>query len=195
MRRFLLLAVLVSALVRAAGAHAQFSIYGTFAPVRISNVATGNNPGQNAGYSTSTYWAQGFGAGVTVNFLPLPVVSLGLDLRGSSRPGTQGADLALAGLKLGAKIPLLHIKPYIEAAGGYAGTRARVTTGAAAGSTVSDHFAAYEVLGGLDYPLVHFVDLRLIEVGGGKGTYLSGPNNDIPNISLFTVNTGVVIHF
>jgi hypothetical protein len=183
MRRNLLIAALV--LFTAAAAHGQVaSIYVTYAPTHLTNVQTGTPP------QYTTYWTSGVGGGVTINFLPLPVISLGLDFRGSTRPGTLGADTAQAGLKLTVHPPLIRIKPYVEAAAGYLGTRT-VSTSIPVGSTTNGTYITWEILGGVDYPLIHFVDLRLIEVGGGQGINTGTGINP----SLFTVNTGLVLHF
>jgi hypothetical protein len=127
-------------------------------------------------------------------------VKLGFDFRGSTHPGTVGADTAMGGFKVGFNPPLIHLKPYIEAAGGYVATRTvNISTSASnpsqtIGGTFSNKYAAWEILGGIDYPLIKFVDLRLIEVGGGTGVSVPGFSVG-PNISLFTVNTGLVVHF
>ena len=183
MRRNLSIAVLV--VFTAVAAHAQVaSIYVTYAPTHLTNVQTGNPP------QYTTYWTNGVGGGVTVNFLPLPVVSLGLDFRGSTRPGTPGADTAQAGLKLTVHPPVINVKPYVEAAAGYLDTRT-VSTTTPIGSTFNGNYVTWEILGGVDYPLIHFIDLRLIEVGGGQAINTGTGVNP----SLFTVNTGLVLHF
>ncbi len=173
---------------------AHVELYGTLTPIHISGVASGNTTGTNSQYTTSSYWAPGFGGGATVTAFKFGPASLGIDLRGSTKPGTQGADTVLGGVKLAFKPPVLPIKPYVQVSGGYLGTRGGVTTGAAAGSANPQHFAAYEFLGGLDYSILPLVRLRLIEIGGGQGHFLSGANNNDPNITFFTVNTGVVFH-
>lgn len=179
--RFLLLLTL--ALAFDSAAHAQISLYGTFSDTRLSNNVDG---------STGTYWNPGFGAGISVTTLPLGPVSLGLDLRGSSRSGTPGDDTVLAGLKLGARVPFIAFKPYIEAVGGY--VRARTPAQAGLTSTTATRgFGAYEILGGIDTPLLSHLDLRMIEIGGGQGIQISGPTSS--NISLLTINTGLVVHF
>lgn len=184
MRRNLLIAAL-AVLVFATVARAQVaSVYVTYAPTHLTNVQTGNPP------QYTTYWANGVGGGLTFNFLPLPVISLGLDLRGSTRSGTPGADTAQAGLKLTVHPPVFNVKPYVEAAAGYLGART-VSTSIPIGSTTNGTYITWEILGGVDYPLMHFVDLRLIEVGGGQGINTGTGMNP----SLFTVNTGFVLHF
>ena len=165
--------------------HAQVEAYVTYSPTHLSNVESGVNSSNQTQYSD--YWASGIGGGVTLNFLPLPAVSLGLDLRGSTKSGTNGADTALAGLKLGVHVPGLHLKPYIEGAGGYLATR----TYTPAGTTDNNKFLAWEILGGIDDPIAHFLDWRVIELGGGQGIKTGSG----PNASLFTVNTGLVVHF
>jgi len=180
-------------------AHAQFSAYATFSPARLSCVRNGNSSFStlNNNYTSTSFWTEGVGGGVTFNVLPLGPVKIGLDLRGSTKPGTNGADLVLGGIKLGVNVPLVRFKPYVQASGGYLGTRTRDAGGAANGATIHDRFAVYEVLGGIDYGLVPFFDLRLIEVGAGRGYNVSGTGTTTGNyqVSLFTINTGLVFHF
>ena len=173
------------------------SVYGTFSPIHISNAVTGNTTGLNSTYTTGSYWAEGIGGGVTLTPFHLGPASLGLDIRGSKAWGQQSADTLLVGVKVGVDPPVLPIKPYIQASGGYLGSRATILYGPAgiAGTSPNQGFWAYEILGGLDYKFVPHVDLRLIEIGGGQGYYRSGATVNPPNISLLTVNTGVVLHF
>ncbi len=182
MRRIVTIAALF--LLSVVAAHAQVSVYVTYAPTHLTNVQTGSQ-GQ-----TADYWASGVGGGVTLNFLPLPVFSLGLDLRGSTKPGTLGADTAMAGLKLGVHPPIIRFKPYVQASAGYLGTRT-FSSSIPIGSTDNNTYIAWEILGGIDYPLMHSVDLRIIEVGGGQGINTGSG----ANANLFTVNTGLVVHF
>jgi hypothetical protein len=187
MRRSLLFVVLTATLAAftVATARAQVaSIYVTYAPTHLTNVQTGTPP------QYTTYWSNGVGGGVTINFLPLPVISLGVDFRGSTRPGTPDADTAQAGIKLTVRPPVIRAKPYVEAAAGYLGTRT-VRTSSPLGSTANGNYITWEILGGIDYPVLHFVDLRLVEVGGGQAINTGSGVNP----SLFTVNTGLVLHF
>jgi hypothetical protein len=197
MRLSLPLAVLLAILT--ASAHAQIAeVYVTSSNHRFSNVETGVTYTSTAGYQDqyTSFWTSGIGGGVTLNFLPLPLVSLGLDVRGSTKSGTVGADTGLIGLKLTAKPPAIHIKPYVQVSAGYVATRSVNVSNinpspGGNSSTFTNKYAAYEVLGGIDLPLVHFVDLRLIEIGGGQGI-LGGSTG---NPSLFTINSGIVLHF
>lgn len=187
MRQKFLLTTLVLTFTCAV-AHAQISeIYVTSSNLRATNVPSGT-AGSPPATQYDTFWASGIGGGVTVNFIPLPVVSLGIDLRGSTKSGTTGADTALIGLKLGVHPPLLHIKPYVVGSAGYVATR---TPAAVTGNTITNKYLGWELAGGVDYPLVHFVDFRVIEIGGG-GVVDAGSGN-AP--SLFHINTGLVFHF
>ncbi len=208
-RHLLPLAFLFTAFSVAARAQLA-EVYGTVNFTHISNIETG-------AISTSTTSTEqfasntpvGVGGGVTFNFLPLPVVKLGVDLRGSTRPGTVGADTALGGIKLTVKPPFFKPKFFIEGAAGYLATRTvNVSTGLAVNTTFGNQYAIYQVIGGVDYPLVHFVDFRVEAAGGrsfGNGTIYNSTATSIggvtttsstnANVSLFTVNTGFVLHF
>ena len=161
------------------------SLYVTSSSARFSNAQVGLQ-GQ-----TSSYWTSGIGGGLTLNMVPVGPIRFGVDLRGSTRPGAPGADTAMGGIRLGIKPPLFPIKPYIQASGGYVATRSRAIS---AGGSFQNRYAGWEVLGGLDFPLVPFFDVRLIEVGGGSG-YRVGNTSGVPDISLFTINSGLVFHF
>ncbi|HWB33030.1 MAG TPA: hypothetical protein VG714_07655 [Acidobacteriaceae bacterium] len=185
MRRIALLAVLL--LCPAMYARAQASIYIESSNIRLSDVPGGSiSSPSGPTQQYDTYWASGIGGGVTVNILPLPIVSLGVDLRGSTKSGNNGADTAMVGLKLGVHPPVLPIKPYVQFSTGYLATRTPGGSG-----TITNKYLAYEVFGGIDYPLMHFVDFRVIEIGGG-GVVDSGSSN---SPTLFNVNTGLVLHF
>jgi hypothetical protein len=195
MRRRLLLPALLLALTTAA-AHAQVSLYVTSSNAHFSGVETGDAL-TSSGYQEqyATFWSSGIGGGVSLTFLPLGPVKVAFDLRGSTHPGTVGSDTAFGGIKVGINPPGLHLKPYIQASGGYIDTRTvNVSTNPSqtVGGTFDNKYAAWEILGGIDYPIVHFVDLRLIEVGGGQalGILANGSNP-----SLFTINSGIVLHF
>ena len=164
--------------------HAQaISVYGTFSDIHASNVANGTDN------TTSSYWAPGFGGGVTFGVIPIGPIRLGFDLRGSAKPGTPGVDTGLAGIKLGVKIPFVAVKPYIQASGGYIATRAKTGT-----SSGSQKGIGYEVLAGADIPLAPFFDLRAIEIGVGKAYGVPDIGGG-PNPTLFSVSTGIVFRF
>jgi hypothetical protein len=96
----------------------------------------------------------------------------------------------MIGFKLGIHPPVIRIKPYVQASAGYLGTRT-FSTSIPVGSTNNGTYIAWEILGGIDLPLMSHIDLRAIELGGGQGIGTGSGSN----ASLFTVNTGVAIHF
>lgn len=173
------------------------AVYGTFSPIHIGNAVTGNTTGLNSTYTTGGYWSEGLGGGATFRILPLGPAALGLDVRGSKAWQTQSADTLLVGLKLGAKAPVFPIKPYLQVSGGYIGSRATILSGpfGIQGKAPNTGFWGYEVLGGVDYKFLPHIDLRLIELGGGRGKYRSGATGNTPDITIFTLNTGVVATF
>ncbi len=195
MRRFLL----VLLLVLPAAARAQvLSVYGTFSPAHLSNVATGAVY-TTTGFkeATTSYLSYGVGGGITANFLPLGPVRFGFDLRGSTKPGISGADSALFGIKVSVHPPVLRIKPYGQVSIGYLASRTTNLstpsgqTSGAIGGIFSNQYAIYEIMGGVDYPLIGPLDFRVIEIGGGKGILQGNTNNP----TFITVNTGLVLHF
>jgi hypothetical protein len=200
MRRNLSIAALV--LFSSIAAHSQaISIYATSSSNRFSNVQTGSVL-TGSGYQEqyTNFWASGIGGGLTLNFLPVGPVKLGFDLRGSTRPGTVGADTAMGGLRVAFNPPLLRLKPYIQASGGYVETRTvNISTNPAnptqtVGGTFTNKYAAWEILGGVDVPILPILDFRVIELGGGTGLNVPG-GSSTPNISLFSVDSGLVLHF
>ncbi len=193
--RFLLLA---AALLTPLAARTQvISLYGTFSDTHLSGLINGTTGNVTSGYtaSTTSHWTPGFGVGATFGVLPIGPVHLGFDIRASIKPGNDGSDLILAGPRLGIKLPVIRLKPYIQASAGYLRTRTTIAhTPLPAGAQDTATFAAYEFLGGVDYPIAPFIDIRVIELGGGQGisAFPSGPGS---NVSLFTVNSGLVVHF
>jgi hypothetical protein len=198
MRR--ILPVLLALFFTATAAQAQaFSIYGTFSPAHLSNVETGAVYSATSGYvnQTTSYWSSGFGGGLTANFLPIGPLRIGFDLRGSVKPGSIGANYALFGFKVGVHPPVLKFHPYGQFSVGYlsssttnVSTPAGQTTGSI-GGIFANKYAAYEIMGGVDYPLIPHLDVRVIELGGGGALHIGGSYNP----SLFTINSGVVLHF
>jgi hypothetical protein len=192
--------------------HAQaFSVYFTSSNTHFSNVVNGDN------YSPTTttysnlftdYWPPEFGGGVSINPIHRRFIKLGMDFRGSTRHGVGGADTAMAGPRLAIRLPF-HIQPYVSAEGGYvatrtAGTVVTTTTPVVTTSTstvITNQYAAWEVFGGIDVPIIPHLDFRAVEIGGGKG-YLANSgiqnitfNNTNTQISLLSIDTGIVVHF
>lgn len=180
----------------------HFLAYGTFSPVLVSNATTGD---VTTGFLSSTdqtgsVWAPGVGGGVTWNFLhPGGSLTFGLDLRGSTKPGTRGADTVMLGFVLAGRPAGSRFRPYGELAVGYLDTRATNTSPGSAGQTnvgtFRAQYIAFEAIGGVDYSLRDHVDLRLCELGIGAGSEFALFQTDPRTPILFTLNTGVVFHF
>ncbi len=195
MRRSLLHLV---ALLAVPHLHAQaVEIYGTVTEVNANNVPSTDYhgcpvtpPGQTCSPSSlanvNTNQA-GFGGGVTLNILRLPVLKLGLDVRGSRHSGTNGADTALGGVKLTIHPPFWNIRPYLQGSFGYLGTTDTTSTG----PTTTARYAATEVLAGLDLPLIPVLDLRVVEIGAGHA--LNSVDSTKP--TFLTASAGLVLHF
>ena len=176
-------------LLSAPAVHAQFvEIYGTLGDVHANNVPATVYPPcpvfAVCAPFTSTTSTNAFnaGGGVTLNFINAGVAKLGLDLRGAKHTGSDGADTALAGVKLTIAPPVIRVRPYIQGSAGYLGT----STGSR-----SDKFFATEVLGGVDLPILPLLDFRMVEVGAGRALTSSSGNSP----TFVTVNTGLVLHF
>jgi hypothetical protein len=184
----------------ATAAHGQaLSIYATYSPAHLSNVQTGAVYSATSGYinQTTSYWSSGFGGGLTANFLPIGPLRIGFDLRGSVKPGSIGANYALFGVKVGVHPPVLKVRPYGQFSVGYlsssttnVSTAAGQTSGSI-GGIFGNKYAAWEVMGGVDYPLLSHLDARIVEIGAGGALNIGGSYNP----SLFTVNSGLVVHF
>lgn len=181
--------------------HAQIvTVYGTFSPLHASNVRTGTaiTSAGNAPLYTG-FWTPAFGGGVTFNFLSLHVVKLGLDARGSTKPGTNGADTAELSLRLGFQPPLLSLKPYVQGGVGYLGTRTVNKTTSfgsttPAGGTFRNQYATVGFHAGVDKPLVPFLDLRIVEVGYAHA-FSTGISTSADNANTFSISTGLAAHF
>ncbi|MES2390260.1 MAG: hypothetical protein V4555_01365 [Acidobacteriota bacterium] len=209
MRRLVLLFAILSSCTLL---HAQgFSIYFTSTNTHFTNVVNGQSYNPTGSTYTSLFtdsWPAEFGGGITLNAVHTRAAQFGLDLRGSTNHGNTGADTAMAGPRLAFRIPLLGLKPYVAAEGGYVATRTTgsltVVTGGVPVTThpiVSNQYAAWEVFGGVDVPIFPHLDFRAIELGGGKGYLASNGiqsvnlNNQNTAISLFSIDTGIVVHF
>lgn len=161
-------------------AQAQLGIYGK---VNLTHY--------NDQVDRTSHWFYGPGAGIYYDFFSLGPLALGADLRGSYgwNTGLEYRDV-LGGLRLVAKPPVLPIRPYVQGSVGVGGVKA---TNASSGypQTFSNKFT-YEVLGGVDFTILPYIDLRLPEVGYGQITGVSGGLNP-PRSTLFEVSTGIVI--
>ena len=137
----------------------------------------------------------GLAGGVTYRLLSAPLVQVGLDARGFTHTGlTKSTDSGLFGVVLAASKPIFHLKPYVEGAAGFqsvrepnlspAGSPYATTT-----NSFASHFAVYSFFAGVDRPVNRFLDIRVVEIGGGSSFGAQ------PNTSLFSVETGAVLRF
>ena len=176
-------------------------MYGTVTDVNANNVPTSALivcPATNTNCPATYYAVNIHGnqavatAGITLNFLRLPVVKLGLDVRGSLHFGTNGVDTALGGLKLTIHPPFLNIRPYLQGSVGYLGTTA-TDLGSASVTETTTHanYVATEVFAGLDLPLLPILDLRVLEIGAGHA--INSVDSTKP--TFVTASAGLVLHF
>jgi hypothetical protein len=182
--------------------HAQvFSIYGTFSPLHVSNVETGS-VATSTGYieQYTSFWTPAFGGGVTLNFLNLHVVKLGLDARGSTKSGTTGADTAELSLRLGFQPPVLRLKPYVQGGVGYLATRTAnvgttsIQSSTPVGGTFSNQYATVGFHAGVDKPLIPLLDFRIVDLGFAHA-FNTGISSSANNANAFSISTGLVAHF
>ena len=169
--------------------------YATFNVTHLSQVGTGFP--QTAPPFTEQYTSLtpiGLGGGVSLGVYSVPLVSVSLDARGSFHDGIGGQDNGLFGLKVGLNKPVHKLKPYVQGSVGFLSAHTRNVSSLQSGfaktdMTFTSHYNIYEVFAGVDYNLKGHLDLRVIEVGGGNSFHF------VPNTSLFTINSGVVLHF
>jgi hypothetical protein len=193
--------ILVTALLAQNSDH--LLLYATFSPLYLSGATTGEVPSGflSASDQTGNLWAPGIGGGFTWNFVRVSSLTFGLDLRGSTKPGTPGADTAMIGFTLAGRPAHSPVRPYGQVSFGYLGSRAHDTTppysgnGPAPSGSFSSEYVAFEVFGGVDYSLRQHLDLRVIELGVGGGSefslFVTNPSHPV----LFNLNTGAVFHF
>lgn len=164
--RTTLLTVLL--LVSGASALAQTGLYAEFGGSKISG----------AGDS----WLYGPTFGAYTDFLPLPFVHLGADLRGSVLGPGQGTTLysGLIGPRLSVHPHILPINPYLEGLAGIG----HIDYGGRAGS---DTRFEYQLLAGVDYTLIPRLDWRVVEFSYGGLSALNG------SLHPKTVSTGLVL--
>jgi hypothetical protein len=187
----------------------KISVYGTYSALHLTDATYSTSYFLNG--STTTHntsgWSSGFTIGATLDLISFGPIELGADLRGSPvKIGTPGVSDFLAGLKLSAKLPVAKLKPYVQASGGKMYINASASTTNAYGygpgvintctSTTTQNVTAVELMAGVDYPLTHFIDLRLFEIGFGRAASspFSSHNQGVDH-TLFPINTGLVLHF
>jgi len=165
-RAFLLLLLVAAATTSVASA--QVGLYAEFGGANISGA--------------DDNWIYGPTFGVYTDFLPLPFVHLGADLRGSILGPSQTTRVysGLIGPRLSVHPHVLPINPYIEALAGIG----QINFGGRQGS---DTQFEYQFLGGIDHTLIPRLDWRVIEFSYGGLSAFNG------NLHPKTLSTGLVL--
>ena len=171
-------------------------VYGTFTEVHGNNIPGANTACPALGTCVATnpngsVNGLGPGVGLTLNFVHNPAFTFGVDFRGSKHVAGNGADTGLLGLKLGVKVPLLGLKPYIQGSGGYLGTYESPAGSGSTGTNVNHYYAA-EILGGVDYTILPRIDFRVVEVGVGHAI---NTNANATRPTFVTASSGIVLRF
>jgi hypothetical protein len=164
--RLLLLILLSSALVRCA--FAQTGIYAEFGGSKID--------------APTDEWVYGPIFGIYSDFIPLPFVRLGLDLRGSILGVSQDTTLysGLIGPRLAVHPKVVPFTPYVEAVFGIGNFDSGSVNG-------TDTKFEYQFLGGIDHTLLPRLDWRVVEFSYGGLSVLDS------SLHPKTISTGLVL--
>jgi len=194
MTRFALIPLVVALFAIPAARAQTVSIYGTANPAYLNHLytITSTIPPQ---YTLAGSWFVGANAGVTINLPPSGPVSVGIDFRGGPEIGTPGLGSALAGIKLGFKQPLFHLKPYIQLSTGFLEQRHQTGSAVYAYTDNESYFGA-ELFGGVDYPIARHIDLRMLEVGlGTTHVVITNGINTTAHPEFLSLSSGIVFNF
>lgn len=191
--RFLLVAAVLLGTVSAASA--QVGLYLNPIASRVSNSVEDTSVFSFLGpASTSrTFW--GVDYGVYDDFSHSGNLSFGLDLRGTDMHANNGSlkDL-LVGLRVSGTPFQRSWRPYAEAAFGGGWTKSP-------GSAISIRKPEFRIFAGLDHPIYHHVDFRVVEIGYGTLQTISnytvgnGSAKTIPSSNVLSVSSGLVFRF
>ena len=175
MRFILLLLAAAACLLPAQHAHSQIGIYGQFSMTHEGST--------NTWYKGSTFGGYG-------NIASIGPIHLGADIRGTFGSTAQYhyRDV-LFGPRLEVRPRLLPVKPYIQAAVGFGGTRYTGFTNL--GSHYSNKLQ-YGVIGGADYTVLPHIDLRIPEIRYTRMSAVSGYPNP-PKINVVGIGFGLVL--
>ena len=164
-------------------ASAQVGVYGKFTAVHIPTITNGPNyffPG----------WFYGPGGGVYFNLVHLGPISLSGDVRGDYLyQSPQRYRDVLFGVRVGAKAPIIPLRPYVQIAAGIGGPS---TGGVQNSSRVYSNKFQYWIIGGVDHTVLPHIDWRIAEIGYG---HMTGVSSSPPatGANLFTLSTGAVV--
>ncbi len=166
-------------------AHAQFAIYGMGSGGILGSTHTipGSTSQQDAGFSSG-----GFTIGAYDDFAKVGPLRFGIDGRyftqSSSNSNSYGNKIhgGLVGARLSLKLPVIPLKPYVQAEVGGVGTNYGVNPDTTSSS-------AWQINGGVDLTVFPHLDLRAEYGGGLINAYQSG------NQTLQEFGGGAVIRF
>lgn len=163
-------------------APAQVGIYGKFNAVHIPT-ASGTS-------YFSPGWFYGPGGGVYFDLLHLGPVSLGGDVRADFLfQSPQRYKDVLFGVRVGAKAPLLPLRPYAQVSAGIGGSS---HGGLGGNGILYNNKFQYWIIGGVDHNVLPHLDWRVAEVGYGHMTGISS-GTPVAGVNLFTIGTGLVV--
>ena len=159
-------------------------LFASFAITTAANAQTGLyiEYGGSKVDAPSNDWIYGPTFGVYHDFLSVPLVHLGADLRGSVLGISQTTTLTsgLLGPRVSVHPRVLPVMPYLEAVGGIG----HYDYGAGQGSNTQFE---YQILVGIDYTVVPRLDWRVVEFSYGGLSTINGTLN--PR----TLSTGLVL--
>ena len=169
--------------VAAAGAQAQFGVYGKF---DLNHYAFNDG-------STAATTFHGGGFGIYNDFVRLGPVRGGVDLRESLVTASQyDYRSTLFGARVALKAPVLPIRPYVQASVGVGGTKSKGPFAAGIGGASYSNKFTYAVLGGVDWTVFPHVDFRAIEIGYGRQSGVgSGAGSGASTMVM--VSSGIVL--
>ena len=155
-------------------AHAQFAVYGLFSGGILGTTLTipGTTARQDAGFSSG-----GYTIGAYDEFTKAGPIHFGIDGRyfsqSSSNSNPYGNKIhgGLVGARLSLKLPILPLKPYVQAEVGGVGTNYGINPDTTSSS-------AWQVNLGADFTVLPHLDLRA-EYGGGEINAYQGGNQTL----------------
>jgi len=168
---------ILTAIVFASTAHAQFSIYGTVA-------ATDYGYAFNSGPLAVDGDFLGFGGGLTYIFPRDSRLTLGIDLRGYATPAAHGGNTGVVSFRIGVVPHKVPLRPYFQVGPGYVSAK---TPQSAGSQTVN--IGAVGLGAGLDIRVARHIDLRVIEIEDTVGVSAT------KSAGTASFGTGVVYHF
>ncbi len=174
-------------------ARAQIGVYVNPVGIHVSNSTADTGPFAFLGDNVTSRTFYGVNFGGYDDFFHGAKVDVGADLRDSYTKGNNASlNSFLVGLRVLPRLTNTSFKPYAQISVGVGSTKPPT-------STVRISRAAYDILGGVDYPLAKHLDFRIVEVGYGSLSTVSSANfngvTSYPASRLFSVSTGLVFRF